>query len=942
MEKVRESILTIDTWKFNGPCSLESSVCLIEQIAPSGSLSSIVCLNVHKNESEDIKNIVERVCEILDKKDLFIANYPVGENSDMQHLERMSKSHPPNDVLLLGKSGTGKYRSKYDVFLSFRGEETRASFTSHLYSSLSNAGIVVFKDDADLPRGNSISIDMSLGIKCSTISIIIFSKDYAGSRWCLNELSNIMELHRVEGRIILPVFYGVDPSEVHKQHSSFGKAFRDLIHKISPIEDEVSRWRTDLREAGGITGFVVLNSKNESEDIKKIVEHVRKILDKKDLSIAEHLVRVDSSLQDLIKISESDSMNDVLLLGIGGIGGIGKSTIAKAFYNEIGRTFESRCFLSNIGEVWGQDNGPVQLQHQLLSEICKTKMSAMRSIDSRKIILKEHLCHKRALLVLDDVNEVEQLNALFGSRECFGPGSRIIITSRDKQLLKLLNVDHLYTMKNMDQSESIELFSWHAFKQPCPKTGFIELSRNIVAYSGGVPLVLEVLGSHLFDREMREWKSVLHKLKRIPKDEIQKKLRISFDGLSNDLVKEIFLDISCFFIGMDRSDVTQILDYCGLFPDIGISDLVERSLVTVDEKNKLGMHGLLRDMGREIIRERSPKELGKRSRLWFHKDVHDVLSKHTGTAFVEGLALNLSQTDKDCFSAKAFEEMKSLRLLHLSNVDIDGDYGHISRDLRWLRWHGFPLECIPANFYQKNLVAIELKHSSLRQVWREPEILDKLKILNCSHSPYLMQTPDFTKLPNLEKLVLKNCQNLRMVHTTIGRAHKLLLINLKNCTSLRTLPRSIYNLKSLKTLILAGCAMIERLEEDIEQMDSLTTLVAYETAIRQVPYSLVRLKNLGFISLCGYNGLSRDVFPSLIWSWMSPANNPLSLISTYGGMIISSDILKRKSICDNQSKLQGLFLKITSENDPELTRGAAKILKSSRARICMDKATKIA
>ena len=147
------------------------------------------------------------------------------------------------------------------MFLSFRGEDTRAAFTSHLHSSLSNAGILVFKDDSDLPRGNSISLELPLGIELSTISVIIFSKDYAGSRWCLNELSKIMKLHRSQGQVVLPVFYGVDPSDVRNQLSSFGEAFQGLIQRSSPTKKQVSRWRKDLCEVGGIAGFVVLNSK---------------------------------------------------------------------------------------------------------------------------------------------------------------------------------------------------------------------------------------------------------------------------------------------------------------------------------------------------------------------------------------------------------------------------------------------------------------------------------------------------------------------------------------------------------------------------------------------------------------------------------------------------------------------------------------------------------
>ena len=117
-------------------------------------------------------------------------------------------------------------------------------------------------------------------------------------------------------------------------------------------------------------------------------------------------------------------------------------------------------------------------------------------------------------------------------------------------------------------------------------------------------------------------------LKEIPNHQIHKKLRISFDGLSNDLEKNIFLDICCFFIGKDRNYATQILNGCGLHAGIGISRLIELSLLRVDKNNKLDMHNLIRDMGREIVREESPDEPGNRSRLWLRDNVIDVLRNH--------------------------------------------------------------------------------------------------------------------------------------------------------------------------------------------------------------------------------------------------------------------------------------------------------------------------
>ena len=120
------------------------------------------------------------------------------------------------------------------------------------------------------------------------------------------------------------------------------------------------------------------------------------------------------------------------------------------------------------------------------------------------------------------------------------------------------------------------------------------------------------------------------------------------------------------------------------------------------------------------------------------------------------------------------------------------------------------------------------------------QVMEKLKILNLSHSHYLTQTPDFSNFPNLEKLLLVDCPRLSEISCTIGHLNKVFLINFQNCISLRNLPRSIYKLKSLKALILSGCLKIDKLEEDWEQMKSLTTLIADKTAITRVPFSIVR------------------------------------------------------------------------------------------------------
>jgi hypothetical protein len=368
-------------------------------------------------------------------------------------------------------------------------------------------------------------------------------------------------------------------------------------------------------------------SRHEAKFIKKIVEEISRELNSTHLFIALYPVGVDSRVQDMA-FWLNVGADDIRMIGILGMGGIGKTTIAKAIYNQFVNEFEGKSFLANVRETFKEPRGQVRLQEQLISDILKISEIKINSVDKGIIMIKQRLCNKAILLILDDVDQMEQLKAIARRRDWFGSGSRIIITTRDEHLLKELEVDSIYTVTTMNDSESLELFSWHAFRNNYPTKDYTELSRSVIAYCGGLPLALEVLGSYLFSRSIPEWKSALDKLKKNPHDQIQSKLRISFDALSDNIEKDIFLDISCFFIGMDKDYVVQILDGCGFFAEIGISILIQRCLLKVSKTNKFTMHDLLRDMGRKIVREKYPNEPKKWSRLWLNEDAFDILTKH--------------------------------------------------------------------------------------------------------------------------------------------------------------------------------------------------------------------------------------------------------------------------------------------------------------------------
>jgi len=365
-------------------------------------------------------------------------------------------------------------------------------------------------------------------------------------------------------------------------------------------------------------------SRHEAKFIKEIIKDVLNKLDFEYLYVPEHLVGLDPlvhSISDFI----STATDEVCIVGIHGMPGIGKTTIAGVVFNKLRNRFEGSCFLSNINETSKQFNGLALLQKELLRDILKQDAANINCDDRGKVRIKERLCRKRVLLVADDVACQDQLNALMGERSWFGPGSRVIITTRDSNLLR--GADLTYQIEKLTRDQSLQLFSWHAFKDTKPAEDYIELSKKAVDFCGGLPLALEVIGALLYRKNKDRWESEIDNLSRIPNQDIQGKLLISYHALDGEL-QRAFLDIACFFIGIEKEYVAKVLGArCRLDPEVVLETLRERSLIEVNAIGKITMHHLLRDMGRGVVRESSPLLLGKRTRIWNQEDAWNVLEQ---------------------------------------------------------------------------------------------------------------------------------------------------------------------------------------------------------------------------------------------------------------------------------------------------------------------------
>ncbi|TQD97613.1 hypothetical protein C1H46_016787 [Malus baccata] len=763
-------------------------------------------------------------------------------------------------------------RYRYDVFLSFRGEETRKKFTDHLYTALNNAGFLTFRDDDELERGEDIKPGLQKAIQLSRTSIVVFSKDYASSRWCLDELVVILERKRtISDHVVLPVFYDVDPSHVRKQTGSVGKAFARSQKNQSP--EKVEGWRKALAEIADLAGMVLQNQADgyESKFIEKIVKVVGDKLSRTPLIVEPKLIGIKSQVED-INLWLQDGSTDVGILVVYGMSGIGKTTIAKHVYNSNFRSFEGSSFIENISEIADRPNGLGQIQKQLLSDILNGREVKIHGEGLRKI--ERAISSRRVLLVLDDVDHMDQLDAVLKMKDRFYPGSKILITTRRERLLKAHQVTKVHKVGTLYYNESLELFSWHAFRQYHPPSGYMEYSKKVVHYCDGLPLALKVLGSSLSGESIDVWESALEKLKVIPNGEIMYKLRMSYDSLQDDHDRKLFLHIACFLIGRNKSYIVKILDGCDFYTVVGIQNLIDRCLVTIDGCNNLQMHDMIRDMGREIVRHES-EELGKRSRLWRHKDSFEVLREKKGTQTIQGLALDMRMhlpnrpinTNETVLETNAFERMCNLQLLNLSHVRLDGCYTNFPTRLRWLCWLEFPLDSIPVDLPLECLIVLEMQHSSLRQVWKGTKFLPSLKILDVSHSHALTEIVDFSLCPNLEELILVDCTSLIDVHESIGNLERLVYLNMKDCKNLRLLPKNMCFLKSVETLILSGCSNLDEFPVEMMKMESLKVLEIdgipigelwpkrSSTILSSFPCSLVKL----ILSRCN---LSEDAFPT--------------------------------------------------------------------------------
>ncbi|XLS82922.1 hypothetical protein HN51_048753 [Arachis hypogaea] len=745
---------------------------------------------------------------------------------------------------------------KYDVFISFRGEDIRDNFLSHLRKELRHNQIDFFVDDEKVHPGDEISSTLLEAIEGSYISLVIFSKHYASSKWCMEELVRITECMEEYERIVIPVFYNVDPSHVRHQKGTFAEAFDVHEEKYKISREKLQNWRSVLKKIANLSGIHYPSKyRNESEVIDDIVKSISEKLPHLLSNASEGLIGIDENSKFLQPLLEMES-DEVRIVGIWGMGGIGKTTIARAIFDRYASRYEGCCFLQNVREE-SQNSGKHGLYEKLISELLEEEHLLVKgSAQARSMYVKRRLSRKKVFIVLDDVDTSDILDYLIIKQICLAPGSRVIITTRDEQVLIAARVHAIYKVQELSFKSSLELFCLKAFHKSYPENGYEKLSKMAVNYANGIPLALEVLGSFLCSRSVVAWESALRKLKIHPDPSIFKVLKLSYDGL-DELERSIFLDIAFFFKGECMDDVIRFLDSCDFFAEIGINNLERKALITIRGK-RIEMHDLIQQMGWEIVRQesntdpgKSPKinrDPGKLSRLSRPEDFYNLLKNSQENKLVEGIMIDLSQTKDLHLNANTFKNMPRLRFLKLhtllgvrsSNVLVPTGLEAFSDELRYLEWCRYPLSSLPSTFFAEKLVEFSMPQSQVSKLWDGVQDLVNLKIINLSQCNQLVELPDLSKATNLEVLDVSFCKGLCELHPSVLSIPTLKNLSLSWCQKLNSVKGEIHS-KSLKRLDFGGCSS---LEEFSVTSGELSCLYFIFSRIKSLPNELC-----GFITL---------------------------------------------------------------------------------------------